>query len=90
MREVWRKSAGNRGLERGGRVPESEGWGMEEECEKYGGRVPESEAWVWRKMPESEAWSIESGGKRGLEHGGRCRKAVSKYTTSVDIQKTRY
>ena len=42
---VWRKGAGKRGLECGGRVPESEVWSLEEGCRKV-------RLGVWRKGAE--------------------------------------
>ena len=64
---MWRKGAGKRGLECGGRVPESEAWSVEEGCRKV-------RLGVWRKgagkrglecggrVPESEAWSVRGAG----------------------------
>ena len=61
---VYKNNAGKRGLERGGRVPESKDWRMQEECRK-------ARLGVWRKsagkrglesggrVPESEAWSLK-------------------------------
>ena len=66
MLGVWRKGAGRRCLEFGGRVPEGNDWSLEEGCRK-------AMLGVWRKgvgkrslegggrLPEREVYGVEEG-----------------------------